>query len=93
MSEEEAYAKQYVNPTVAGTTTFPTNIPHSWPTEPDGPTDTEIRLREAAIALTIEYFKQQNHVDIHEFDQQLTRFSYFLQYGTMPPIVTAGVNF
>ena len=46
-----------------------------------GPTDNEIRLRESAIALTIEYFKASGTVNFPDFNQQLEKFYLFLQTG------------
>lgn len=58
----------------------PTNI---------GPTETEIRLRESAIALTVEFYKNKDNVTLPDFDTQLNKFYAFLQTGAIP----APVNF
>lgn len=47
------------------------------------PTENEIRLRESAIALTIEYFKGSGEVELERFDGQLNKFYGFLQTGSI----------
>lgn len=58
------------------------------PQAPLVPSEEELRLREAAIALTIEYFKGIDDVEFEKFDAQLVKFHNFLQTGVLPTAVT-----
>lgn len=73
--------------------------PTYWETQPGWgeafsviPSENEIRIREAAIALTIDYFKHDGPVDLNNFDAQLQKFYQFLLTGAVPTGNTIGTT-